>query len=200
MKIFDRIQEEVSIYDLFKEAAPSIRVATTGKPCQISCPFHGDDAHPSARVYPDGNFMRCYYCSESWDVIKFWAQINGWWRDEEAGKLDIRRAIDDLCNKYNINNSFPDWEKRFHAIKKQAEEAEKAGTPLEDRSKLASFYSWDVSQLVHKLSAESRVELRDTVLSMWDDFTRIDLTEASWQSDLICWYRSAKLDLYENRL
>ncbi len=198
MKIFDRIREEVSIYDLFDISNPPVRYMTRGKPSQISCPFHGDDAHPSARVYPDDNFMRCYYCSESWDVIRFWAQINEWYRND--GKLDIKRSIDDLCNRYSITNNFSDWEKRFYALKKQSEEADADGVPMEERGRLASYYSWDVSQLVHKLPKEERVGYRDTVLSLWDDFTRIDLNGLDWRGDLITWYRSAKLDLYEDRL
>lgn len=196
MNIFDRLQEEVSIFDLFDLVG--VKYMTKGKPSQISCPFHGDDAHPSARVYPDDNFMRCYYCSESWEVVKFWAQVNEWYRSD--GKLDYKRSIDDLCGKYGITNSFSDWEKRFYALKKQTAEAEALGVPIEERNRLASFYSWGISQLVHQLPKEERANHKATVLSLWDDFTGIDLAGEGWQSDLISWYRSAKLDLYENRV
>lgn len=198
MKIFDRLREEVSIYDLFDLADPPVKYMTRAKPSQISCPFHGNDTHPSARVYPDDNFMRCFYCSESWDVTRFWAQINQWYRDDD--KLDIKRAIDDLCQRYNINNNFSDWEKRFYSLKKQYEEAQDAGVAFEERERLASYYSWDISQLVMSLNAEQRKEHENVVLAAWDTFTAIDLLDENWQTDLICWYRSAKLDLHAKQL
>ena len=198
MRIIDRIKDEVSIYDLFDEANPPIRYMTRGKQSQISCPFHGEDAHPSARVYPDSNSFRCYTCSQSWDVVSYWAQANEWYKSED--KLDIKRAIDDLCEKYGLSNTFSDWEKRFYALKKQHEDDQTKGVTIDDRIKLASFYSWDVSMLVHSLTPESRTPLRTTILGLWDTFEKIDLGGTEWQGDLISWYRSAKLDLYDAKL
>ena len=33
------------------------------------CPFHGEDKHPSMKVYRDG--VRCFTCGNSWDVFSF---------------------------------------------------------------------------------------------------------------------------------
>lgn len=33
---------------------------------QCKCPLHGDDTHPSARIYEDTNMFKCYAC----DVVK----------------------------------------------------------------------------------------------------------------------------------
>ena len=198
MKVIDRIKEEVSIYDLFDIANPPVRYPTRAKPSQISCPFHGDDTHPSARVYPDDNFFRCYFCSKSWDVVSYWAQANEWYRSDD--KLDIGRAIEDLCSRYGISNTFSDWEKRFYSLKKQHEDSEAAGIDSEERLRLASFYSWDISKLVHAIPTDQRVELRSVVLTTWDDFSKLDLNMEDWKDHLISWYRSAKLELYEKRL
>jgi len=198
VKIIDRIKEEVSIYDLFDEANPPIKYVTRQKQSQISCPFHGEDAHPSARVYPDSNSFRCYTCSQSWDVVSYWAQANEWYKGED--KLDIKRAIDDLCEKYGLSNTFSDWEKRFYAIKKQHEDDQQKDVPADDRFKLASYYSWNIAQRVHGLAPELRGPLRNTILGMWDTFETIDLSGTEWQESLISWYRSAKLDLYDARL
>ena len=35
---------------------------------QVHCPIHGDDAHPSARIY-ETNTMYCFRCAKTWDVI-----------------------------------------------------------------------------------------------------------------------------------
>ena len=61
----DIIKEVVSIYDLFDLTDPAVEYETKEVPTQISCPFHGDDARKSARVYPDTNSMRCFFCSKS---------------------------------------------------------------------------------------------------------------------------------------
>ena len=37
---------------------------------QLHCPFHGYDAHASARIY-ETNSMYCWVCSKTWDVIEF---------------------------------------------------------------------------------------------------------------------------------
>lgn len=51
-------------------------------PTQISCPFHGADAKPSARFYPAGSgrsydIVRCFKCKENWDCISLYAKFRG---------------------------------------------------------------------------------------------------------------------------
>jgi len=48
---------------------------------QFSCPFHGDDAKPSARYYPQNkngiSAVWCFVCREQWDAIRLWQKFNG---------------------------------------------------------------------------------------------------------------------------
>lgn len=196
--IFDRLKEEIPIYDLFDIADTPVRYETKAKPCQISCPFHGADAHPSARVYPDTNTFRCFTCSKSWNAVTYWAEANNWFTNDD--KLDIGRAIDDLCYRFNITNNTFDWEKKFYAIKKEYESSKDLETSFEDRLKLSTYYAWNIAKLVHTIEPGARDSSRDIVISTWDAFDSIDLQSEVWRDDLITWYRSAKIKLYEEGL
>lgn len=47
---------------------------------QISCPFHGKDTKPSARVYPEGSSRSgvfCWVCQKRWDVFDLWRKFHG---------------------------------------------------------------------------------------------------------------------------
>ena len=50
----------------------NIRVTPNG---MFSCPFHGEDKHPSAQVR--GNRWKCYACGAFGDAIDFVAQLQG---------------------------------------------------------------------------------------------------------------------------
>lgn len=48
---------------------------------QISCPFHGQDRHPSAKYFPEEgdspSHVWCFVCHERWDVIGLWKRFTG---------------------------------------------------------------------------------------------------------------------------
>lgn len=48
---------------------------------QISCPFHGRDTDPSARVFPSTtrgpSAVWCFVCHQQWDCIKLWQKFRG---------------------------------------------------------------------------------------------------------------------------
>jgi len=194
MRTYDLIKEKVSIFDLFDIADEPITYQTKAKPSQISCPFHGKDAHPSARVYPDTNTFRCFTCSKSWNVVTYWAESNKWFT--ESGTLDIGRAIRDLSLRFNIDDINFDWERKFYALKKQNSDQEKE-TPDEDKYKLSFYYSWNISKLVHALSTVERADLEDQIIKMWDDLDHINIHAKTWQQHLINWYQSAKVILHD---
>lgn len=189
MSSLEKINAEVSIYDLFDSSDPPVSYLTKNKPCQISCPFHGKDTHPSARVYPDSNSFRCFYCSKSWTPVTFWAESNKYFTD--SGKLDISRAISDLEVRYNISSTTFDWQKKFYAIKKSSEAPKTF--EVSERRALLDYYSWSVVSLIRKLPSDSRGEVAALVISIWKDLDNIDLLAESWELDLKSWYESAKL-------
>lgn len=51
-----------------------LRSATNRIHC--SCPFHGEDKHPSFVVYKENNTFHCFTCKISGDAIDFFALIN----------------------------------------------------------------------------------------------------------------------------
>ena len=193
MNLIERINEEVSIYDLFDQADPPVKYLTKAKPCQISCPFHGNDTHPSARVYPDTNSLRCFFCSKSWRPVTFWAERNMWFRDDDPEKLDIGRAIDSLATMYDINVQTFDWQKKFYALKKKDEE--RYVVPISERLDLRTYYSWEISKRISSLSKQEREVVKPDVIDLWIalDTTRLDAD--SWSDDLKNWYTCAKLKL-----
>lgn len=189
MTLFELINQEVSIYDLFDLADPPVKYLTKDKPCQISCPFHGKDTHPSARVYPDTNSFRCFYCSKSWGAVTFWAESCGYFKADNS--LDISRSLNDLSARYNISDTSFDWQKKFYAIKKQHEEEKEE--PLENKKSLVDYYSWQISNKIYKLKNSDRVHLKQSVFLIWSMLEKIDLNAPSWEADLKSWYEDAKI-------
>jgi len=189
MNLIDRINEEVSIYDLFDIADPPVKYLTRAKPCQISCPFHGQDTHPSARVYPDTNSLRCFYCSKSWNPVTFWAEDNNWYRDND--KLDLGRAIDDLASRYDITVNTFDWQKKFYALQKK--DTERNIVSQEERRDLRDYYTWEVSNKLSRMDKSNRLSARNDVLALWLDLEKVSLESETWEEDLKNWYGNAKI-------
>ena len=64
---------------------------------QMSCPYHGVDATPSARYYPRSggrsDNLRCYKCRENWDSINLYMKFKG---------LRFMDALQDLERRFRI--------------------------------------------------------------------------------------------------
>jgi len=77
----DAINARVSAYDVLRANGVSLDQAADDDEEQFSCPFHGKDAKPSARIYPaDGDsasHVWCFVCQEkNWDAIGLWRKFN----------------------------------------------------------------------------------------------------------------------------
>lgn len=79
----ERIQEihkRVTSYDVLRMNGVQLD-GSDARELQFSCPFHGIDRKPSARVYPESergpSHAWCYVCQERWDVISLWMKFNG---------------------------------------------------------------------------------------------------------------------------
>lgn len=87
------IHEVLSAYDVLRMHGVSFRHSTEREE-QFSCPFHGKDEKPSARVYPTKGDSRshvwCYVCKQSWDAISLWKKYSG----EEKGHHRILTEIE----------------------------------------------------------------------------------------------------------
>jgi len=143
---FDTVNERVSIFDLFDEYGVKYYSREISGP-KMSCPFHGADTDPSAKVYPETNSLYCWTCSSSWDAISFYAQANGMYKTDESGKplpdpkggmyfqLDYAKAAHQLGAKYGISSDVPDWYKAGKQLYRQIK-AKQTGQQLEESSAL----------------------------------------------------------------
>jgi len=75
------IIEHVSAYQVLRRFGVTLRQSSDNATEQISCPFHGEDRKPSARVYPDEadspSHVYCYVCRERWDAVALWHKFLG---------------------------------------------------------------------------------------------------------------------------
>ncbi len=76
----EAIKEHVSAHDVLRRGGVNLGKGDNEEE-QFSCPFHGQDRRPSARVYPaDANnpsHAWCFVCQERWDAITLWRKFNG---------------------------------------------------------------------------------------------------------------------------
>ena len=75
------IHEKVTAYDVLRRNGVRIQQSGDDREEQISCPFHGEDKKPSARLFPARDDSRshvwCYVCQEpKWDAIGLWMKFN----------------------------------------------------------------------------------------------------------------------------
>jgi len=87
----DRINR-VSIFTIMDHFKVDYRAEDTRG--AMSCPFHGEDNHPSGYVYPDSNTFYCFKESKSRDALSFCWEMQGgrdgpmsfkqivWWIEE----------------------------------------------------------------------------------------------------------------------
>jgi len=77
----DTLRAAVSAHDVLRHFGVSLKSGTSTSEEQISCPFHGDDKKPSARVYPEGGSspsgVYCWTCQKRWDIVSLWKNFHG---------------------------------------------------------------------------------------------------------------------------
>jgi CHC2 zinc finger len=92
------IHQRITAHDILRHGGVELR--TDGEE-QFSCPFHGADNTPSARVYPEGARSRshawCFVCQERWDVIALWKKFN-----PGADDKTFSRVVKELEQAFNI--------------------------------------------------------------------------------------------------
>lgn len=77
----EQIHSQVSAHDILRYNRVDLKYSGSDREEQISCPFHGADTDPSARVYPSNgrspSGLWCFVCNERWDVIELWKKFSG---------------------------------------------------------------------------------------------------------------------------
>ena len=76
----ENIHQRVSAHDVLSRNGVTLSGGGLREE-QFSCPFHGTDRRPSARIYPESprspSHAWCFVCQERWDAITLWKKFNG---------------------------------------------------------------------------------------------------------------------------
>ncbi len=74
------VKDSVTAHDILRYHGSPLRASGDAEE-QISCPFHGKDNKPSARIYPtsgrSASHVHCFTCQKSWDVFGLWRNFMG---------------------------------------------------------------------------------------------------------------------------
>lgn len=75
------VHERITAYEVLRRHGISLEQAGDDREEQFSCPFHGEDRKPSARIYPSRDnspsHAWCFVCQETgWDAIGLWKKFN----------------------------------------------------------------------------------------------------------------------------
>lgn len=75
------IHTRVTAYEVLRRNGVQLQQSGDDREEQFSCPFHGSDKKPSARIYPardeNPSHAWCFVCQESgWDAIGLWRKFN----------------------------------------------------------------------------------------------------------------------------
>lgn len=95
----DTLKSSVTAHDILRHFGVSLRYSGNDQEEQISCPFHGKDVKPSARVFPEqgssSSGLWCYVCQERWDVFNLWKKFRGEGEDTRFTQvlLEMERAF-----------------------------------------------------------------------------------------------------------
>ncbi len=92
------IHERVTAHDVLRRFGVNLRYGEDHEE-QFSCPFHGQDNKPSARVYPASvrgpSHAWCFVCQERWDVLGLWKKFTNF-----EGRFT--RLLSDIEREYGI--------------------------------------------------------------------------------------------------
>jgi hypothetical protein len=95
----EAIHQKVSTYEVLVRHGVNLRQGGEREE-QFSCPFHGQDRKPSARVYPQDvrspSHAWCFVCQERWDSIALWRKFNG------GEDKTFSRALTEMEQMYGI--------------------------------------------------------------------------------------------------
>lgn len=147
------IHEQVTVYDVLRLIGVDLTQSGSDEEEQFSCPFHGIDRRPSARVYPEEGGSKshawCYVCQERWDAISVWQRAYG---STEGGftraLLGIEKAFDLTAPKMPTEAVY-----RAEVVDEDQEEFEHRLEACEDYLRAARGVYRQLNDMVGYLSA-----------------------------------------------
>lgn len=163
------IHERVSSHDVLRDNGVKLVYAGEREE-QFSCPFHGKDSKPSARVFPSTpqspSHAWCYVCRERWDVITLWQKYHG-----TEGFHKTLSAIERHYNiptppvpdgplEYTSDNTSKDRFKELYEVCESRLRSERSAYDLKSYLLMGSFLDKALSQVNSgKLSYGEGIEL-----------------------------------------
>lgn len=116
------IHTYLSAYDVLRMNGITLSFAGDNREDQISCPFHGKDSKPSARIYPatssKPSHVWCFVCQEKgWDAIGLWRKF--------AGGMSFPAALSAIERAYGI-----EVDTSFRAKQRSLQKALEAPEPV----------------------------------------------------------------------
>lgn len=94
------VKDNISAHDVLRHQGIALKYPGSGHEEQMSCPFHGRDNKPSARVYPEGarskSHVYCYTCGKTWDVFGLWKAFRG------ADEMRFSQVVFELEKAFGI--------------------------------------------------------------------------------------------------
>lgn len=77
----ETLKQAVTAQDVLRYFGIQLKYGGADHEEQISCPFHGKDTDPSARVFPESarsaSAVWCFVCQERWDIFALWKKFQG---------------------------------------------------------------------------------------------------------------------------
>lgn len=126
------IHNRVTVYDVLRRNNVDLKYDSEDRAEQISCPFHGIDEHPSAKVFPESNdspsHVWCFVCQERWDVISLWKKYSG--SDKKFGAI-----LSEIEKAYNIDT--PEFPRELRAKEIERDAKQEARDLFNKRLKIA---------------------------------------------------------------
>jgi hypothetical protein len=142
----ESIHTRVTAYDVLRSNGVDLRQTSDAQEEQFSCPFHGEDNRPSARVYPESNrgpsHTWCFFCQERSDAIDLWRKFNGG-EDKSFGQIlsEIEKAYglttpelpeDAIYDEPKGPDLFEEFERLVDVCERRLQEAEPAYRATDD--------------------------------------------------------------------
>ena len=110
------IHAKVTAFDVLRHFGFELKQRGENREEQVSCPFHGKDTKPSARVYPASSTKHssvwCFVCQEQWDAIALWRKFKN---------VSFSQALSEIEHFYGIR-SFDAPSAPSQQAERQAEE------------------------------------------------------------------------------
>lgn len=104
------LKSSVTAHDLLRHFGVMLRYGGSDNEEQISCPFHGKDTDPSARLYPESarsaSGLWCFVCQERWDIFALWKKFNN---DPDAKFTQVLFGLEKAFGIITPEGPAADW-------------------------------------------------------------------------------------------